>query len=227
MVVNLVSGILKSIKSNTKVQSLKFSTKYNSKTLCTFFFLLQKSMKTLRLYSDPKGYCRIWAIQVMCRCEGYGFQAVYSRIVYINQNVWVQNRVSFFRKLIRYSSIGGISGVYSSIGQQNSAELVLVQVKELVKGSRIPAAHLHPEIPKVPPPPPSRVLRLRRHEYHRQGFCSDAKDGCRGAISETERSCAPQISRVEVYTLQLFNFSGRHEKLSGMCVHSVKLTEQN
>ena len=36
----------------------------------------------------------------MCRCEGYGFQAVYSGIGYINQNVWVQNRVSFFRKLI-------------------------------------------------------------------------------------------------------------------------------
>ena len=25
----------------------------------------------------------------MCRCEGYGFQAVYSRIAYINQSVWV------------------------------------------------------------------------------------------------------------------------------------------
>ena len=25
----------------------------------------------------------------MCRCEGYGFQAVYSRIGYINQRVWV------------------------------------------------------------------------------------------------------------------------------------------
>ena len=25
----------------------------------------------------------------MCRCEGYGFQAVYSRIGYINQTVWV------------------------------------------------------------------------------------------------------------------------------------------
>ena len=25
----------------------------------------------------------------MCRGEGYGFQAVYSRIGYINQNVWV------------------------------------------------------------------------------------------------------------------------------------------
>ena len=25
----------------------------------------------------------------MCRCEGYGFQAVYSRLGYINQGVWV------------------------------------------------------------------------------------------------------------------------------------------
>ena len=25
----------------------------------------------------------------MCRCEGYGFQAVYSRLGYINQSVWV------------------------------------------------------------------------------------------------------------------------------------------
>ena len=25
----------------------------------------------------------------MCRCEGYGFQAVYSGIGYINQSVWV------------------------------------------------------------------------------------------------------------------------------------------
>ena len=25
----------------------------------------------------------------MCRCEGYGFQAVYSRIGYINQSAWV------------------------------------------------------------------------------------------------------------------------------------------
>ena len=36
----------------------------------------------------------------MCRFEGYGFQTVYSRIGYINQRVWVYNRVSFFRKLI-------------------------------------------------------------------------------------------------------------------------------
>ena len=25
----------------------------------------------------------------MCHCEGYGFQAVYSRIGYINQSVWL------------------------------------------------------------------------------------------------------------------------------------------
>ena len=25
----------------------------------------------------------------MCRCEGYGFQAVYSRIGYIDQSIWV------------------------------------------------------------------------------------------------------------------------------------------
>ena len=25
----------------------------------------------------------------MCRCEGYGFQAVYSRTGHINQSVWV------------------------------------------------------------------------------------------------------------------------------------------
>ena len=44
----------------------------------------------------------------MCRCEGYGFQAVYC---------FLENS---------YSRIGRIWGVYSSIGYQNSAELALV-----------------------------------------------------------------------------------------------------
>ena len=35
----------------------------------------------------------------MCRREGYGFQAVHSGIGYINQSVWVWNRVSCFTKL--------------------------------------------------------------------------------------------------------------------------------
>ena len=41
----------------------------------------------------------------MCRCEGNGFQAVYTRKGYINQSVWVQNRVSFFGKLISWLKI--------------------------------------------------------------------------------------------------------------------------
>ena len=41
----------------------------------------------------------------MCRFEGYGFQAVQSGIGYINQRVWVQNRVSFSRKLINWLKI--------------------------------------------------------------------------------------------------------------------------
>ena len=46
----------------------------------------------------------------MCRCEGYKFQAVYSRIGYINQSVWVQSRVSFLRKLISCLKIFSIIG---------------------------------------------------------------------------------------------------------------------
>ena len=41
----------------------------------------------------------------MCPCEGYGFQAVYSGIGYINQRVWVWNRVSFSRTLINWLKI--------------------------------------------------------------------------------------------------------------------------
>ena len=41
----------------------------------------------------------------MCRFEGYGFQAVQSGIGYVNQRVWVQNRVSFSRKLINWLKI--------------------------------------------------------------------------------------------------------------------------
>ena len=41
----------------------------------------------------------------MCRCEGYGFQAVNSSIGYINQSVWVNNRQSFFTKLTSWLKI--------------------------------------------------------------------------------------------------------------------------
>ena len=103
-------------------------------------------------------------IGMCCCCEGYGFQAVYSRIGNINQNIWVQNWVSFFRKLISwlqiltrlgkqllclYQSKLPKSPLSQSLGQQNLADLALVWVM----GSRVPVALPHPEIPKVPPPP--------------------------------------------------------------------------
>ena len=46
----------------------------------------------------------------MCRCVGYGFQVVYSRIGYINQSVWVWDRVLFFRKLISWLKISSRLG---------------------------------------------------------------------------------------------------------------------
>ena len=39
--------------------------------------------------SYPGGVLPYMGYIGMCRCEGYGFQAVYSRIGYINQSVWL------------------------------------------------------------------------------------------------------------------------------------------
>ena len=137
----------------------------------------------------------------MCRCKGYGFQAVYAGIGYINQRVWLQSIVSFSKKLINWLKILvktretglikniKISGaniksvlfrldcasdlsnfwktatlgqrgfgefILTSVGQQNSLELALVQAK----GSRVLAAHSHPKIPKVLPPTPTRANKV-------------------------------------------------------------------
>ena len=51
------------------------------------------------------GYCHLWAIWVCATVKGIVFQAVYSRIGYIIQRVWVENRGSFFRKLISWLKI--------------------------------------------------------------------------------------------------------------------------
>ena len=39
--------------------------------------------------SHPGGVLPYMGYIGICRCEGYGFQAVYSRIGYINQSVWL------------------------------------------------------------------------------------------------------------------------------------------
>jgi len=45
--------------------------------------------KGVLMVSGPGGAQLYMGYIGMCRCEGYGFQAVYSRIGYINQSVWV------------------------------------------------------------------------------------------------------------------------------------------
>ena len=52
----------------------------------------------LRFMSAPLnpgggGGSAIYGYIGMCRCEGYGFQAVYSRIGYVNQSVWFHFKV--------------------------------------------------------------------------------------------------------------------------------------
>ena len=47
------------------------------------------SRKTAAKDTRSRGGTAIYGPYVgMCRCEGYGFQAVYSSIGYINQSVW-------------------------------------------------------------------------------------------------------------------------------------------
>ena len=45
--------------------------------------------KTVIVVSPPGGVLEYMGHIGMCCCEGYGFQAVYSSIGYINQRVWV------------------------------------------------------------------------------------------------------------------------------------------
>ena len=73
-------------------------------SVCSCHITLKYIKRASSFRFEAQKYCHIRAIQV-CRYEGYGFQAVYSGIGYINQRVWVQNRVSFSRKLINWLKI--------------------------------------------------------------------------------------------------------------------------
>ena len=57
-------------------------------TVWKLSYTLQESLEQL-LETLPGGALPYMGYIGMCRCEGYGFQAVYSRIGYINQSVWV------------------------------------------------------------------------------------------------------------------------------------------
>ena len=57
------------------------------------FAVVKSKLVKFRLVQDPRGGGRgvlpYMGYIGMCRCEGYDFQVVYSRIGYINQSVWV------------------------------------------------------------------------------------------------------------------------------------------
>ena len=79
----------------------------------------------------PGGYCHIWAIQVCAAVKGMVFKQF--TLGQGDQSVWVQNRVSFLRKLI------GWLKVLSRLGKQQTATLGQGGFGEftLVQGSKI------------------------------------------------------------------------------------------
>ena len=63
----------------------------------------------------------------MCCCEGYGFQAVYSSIGYINQSDWLWNKVPCFTKL-RKPGIATQKYLKNEIGKFKFSRLTLNSV---------------------------------------------------------------------------------------------------
>ena len=55
----------------------------------SLFAQVHQAFLTTKVTPFPRGVLPYMGYVGMCRCEGYGFQAVYSRIGYINQRVWV------------------------------------------------------------------------------------------------------------------------------------------
>ena len=52
----------------------------------------------------------------MCGCEGYSFQAVYSRIGYIKQSVWILNRVSLWLLVSLFIKLISLLKILSRLG---------------------------------------------------------------------------------------------------------------
>ena len=66
----------------------RFVLVYTATIRNVFGNLLKRSLRT-EVATLPGGVLPYMGYIGMCRCEGYGFQEVYSRIGYINQSVWV------------------------------------------------------------------------------------------------------------------------------------------
>ena len=71
---------------------LKRKSFYRKSELQMFLLIFRGHICVPQLSTNPSwggGVLPYLGYIGMCRCEGYGFQAVYSRIGYINQSVWV------------------------------------------------------------------------------------------------------------------------------------------
>ena len=64
----------------------KYRSRYEGSSMC----MASKKKKLMYFLHAVRGRVLPYMGYIgMCRCEGYGFQAVYSSIGYINQSVWV------------------------------------------------------------------------------------------------------------------------------------------
>ena len=66
-----------------------FNTVYSIDTILQLKPKMQPLMGRKKAPPGGGGVLPYMGYIAMCRCEGYGFQAVYSRIGYINQSIWV------------------------------------------------------------------------------------------------------------------------------------------
>ena len=74
--------------SRKDITWFKINWKWQKSTPLAWLF--GRNFKTSKgVYTGGGGVLPYMGYIGMCRCEEYGFQAVYSRIGYINQNIWV------------------------------------------------------------------------------------------------------------------------------------------
>ena len=129
-----------------------------------------KKITAVRLLHGGKGGdCHIWAIQVCAAGNGLVSQVVYSSIGFINQNIWVQNRVSFFRKLIGWLKILSTLGKQLLQDRGNLGSLLQyskIQLNQFWYRLRVPGSQRHIPTQKfLKYPPPPAVVKAFSYDY--------------------------------------------------------------
>ena len=82
---------LKSWEYKSMISFVHEFSKRKSSSAMTLRLFTRYTVITMELAGGPGGggVLAYMGHTGMCRCEGYGFQAVYSSIGYINQSIWV------------------------------------------------------------------------------------------------------------------------------------------